>query len=271
MTDAASAVLLVENDPGGQHGVRILTLNRPERRNALSPELVVALTEALVDADADAHVRAVVITGADDGSAKSAFCAGGDLGGGPAGEGFFEQHKERGAFAELLLQLRRMTTPTIAAVNGTALGGGLGIALGCDLAVAAEDADLGTPEVKRGLFPMMIAALLYEQLPRKAANELVLLGGKVSGARAVEMGLVNKVLPRGEVLPAALTLAMQLAALSPSVLQLGKRAIAQQQDMPFEQKLAFLRDQLTLNLMLEDAAEGIAAFLEKRDPQWKGR
>lgn len=266
-----TSVLLVDSSPGGQDGLRLLTLNRPERRNALSPELVMALTAALVDADRDPAVRAVVLTGAGDGSPKSAFCAGGDLGGGVAGDGFFEQHKERGAFAELLLAMRRMTTPTVAAVNGMALGGGFGLVLGCDLAVAADDAELGTPEVKRGLFPMMIAALIYEQLPHKAANELVLLGGKVAGRRAVEIGAVNQVVPRGDVLSAALALAMQLAALSPSVLQLGKRALAQQRDMPFEQKLAFLRDQLTLNLMLEDAAEGVSAFLEKREPAWKGR
>lgn len=262
-------VLLVENKTAALEGIRVLTLNRPERKNALSPELVNALIEALVDADKERTVRVVVITGA-----EKAFCAGGDLsggGGGPQRDGFFEQHKERGAFADLLLTMRRMAKPTVAAVNGLALGGGFGVVLACDLAVAADDAELGTPEVKRGLFPMMIAALIYEQLPRKQANELVLLGGKVSGQRAVELGVVNRVVPRDEVLTNAFETAKALASLSPSVLALGKRAITQQLDMPFEQKLAFLRDQLTLNLHLEDAAEGVAAFLQKREPKWSGR
>jgi enoyl-CoA hydratase len=271
MMSQATDILLVDDAPGAAQGVRLLTLNRPERKNALSPELVAALTRAFAEAEADKAVRAVVLTGAGDGSARAAFCAGGDLGGGPGGDGFFEQHKERGAFAELLLTMRRMSKPTVAAVNGMALGGGFGLVLACDLAIAADDADLGTPEVKRGLFPMMIASLIYEQLPRKAANELVLLGGKVAGARAAELGIVNKVVARAEVKDSALAWATQLASLSPSVMQLGKRAIAEQHDMPFSQKLAFLRDQLTLNLMLEDAAEGVSAFLQKREPEWKGR
>ncbi len=266
MTD----ILLV--DDARTAGVRLLTLNRRERRNALSPELVRALIDALRAADVDETVRAIVITGAGDADdPKSAFCAGGDLGGGMAGDGFLQQHQERGAFAELLVCMRRSSKPIVAAVNGTAFGGGFGIVLACDLAVAADDARLGTPEVKRGLFPMMIARLIYEQLPRKAANELVLLGEEVQGARAVEMGVVNSVVPRAQVMEAARTYAMRLAALSPAVLGLGRRAVNRQLDMPFDAALDHLRDQLTLNIQLEDAAEGIGAFLQKREPQWKGR
>ena len=267
----APTPLLVDN-PAEHAGVRLLTLNRPEKKNALSPELVNALTAALVDADRDREVRAIVLTGAGDPHSKgSAFCAGGDLGGGPRGDGFFEQHQERGAFAELLLQFRRMSKPVVAAVNGIAMGGGFGLVLACDLAVVADDCVMGTPEIKRGLFPMMIAALMYEQLPRKQANELALLGGTVGGARAVQLGIVNHVVARVDVVKEAFAYADQIAAFSPSVMQLGKRAIAQQHDMPFEQKLMFLRDQLTLNVHLEDAAEGITAFLQKREAKWSGR
>lgn len=258
-----STELLLSSDDAG---VRTLTLNRPERRNALSPDLVKALTRGLREADADASVRAIVVTGAGD----KAFCAGGDLGA-PSGEGFLGMHEDRGSFAELLKTFRRMKTPSIAAVNGMALGGGFGIVLACDLAVAAKSAQLGTPEVKRGLFPMMIARLVYEQLPRKQANELVLFGEKVDAARAKELGVVNEVVDDDQVLEHALAYARRVAALSPAVVGLGRRAIHRQMDMPFDAALAHLHDQLTLNLQTEDAAEGITAFFEKRDPVWKGR
>lgn len=259
-------ILLVDDAPDGAEGVRLLTLNRPERRNALSPDLVSALVDALKAADDDDTVHVVVLTGA----GEKAFCAGGDLGA-PSGEGFLGLHEDRGRFVELLSTFRKMKKPSVAAVNGMALGGGFGLVLACDLAVASDAAELGTPEVKRGLFPMMIGRLVYEVLPRKAANELVLLGEKVSAARALEIGAVNRVVPPGDVRAAALELAGRMAELSPAVLGLGRRALNRQLDMPHDAALAHLHDQLTLNTQLEDAGEGIAAFFEKRDPVFKGR
>lgn len=259
-------LLLQENAPEGTSGVRVLTLNRPERRNALSPELVVALTNALQAADRDPSVRALVLTGAGE-----AFCAGGDLGGGSQADGFLGLHEERGAFANLLRTFRGLGTPTVAAVNGMALGGGFGLVLACDLAIAAEDARLGTPEVRRGLFPMMIGRLVYEVLPRRLANELVLLGESLNGKRAAELGVVNRAVSSAEVRAEGLALAARLARLSPAVLALGRRALNRQLDMPHDAALSYLHDQLTLNLQAEDAAEGVAAFFEKREPVFKGR
>lgn len=264
---SGSELVLQEDAPQGIVGVRVLTLNRPTRRNALSPELVLALTDALRQADGDSSIRAIVLTGAGD----STFCAGGDLGGSPQADSFLGLHEERGAFADLLRTFRHLGTPIIAAVNGMALGGGFGLVLACDLAVASADARLGTPEVQRGLFPMMIGRLVYEILPRRVANELVLLGDSVNGERAAQLGIVNRAVPASQVMDEALALAGRLARLSPAVLKLGRRALNRQLDMPHDVALSYLHDQLTLNLQTEDAAEGITAFFEKRDPEFKGR
>jgi enoyl-CoA hydratase/carnithine racemase len=260
--------LLVENTGP----VRRLTLHRPSRRNALSPELVAALTVALREADQDATVHAIVLDGAPSSDGRATFCAGGDLGGNVAATPHFaEQHSARAGFADLLLTFHRLGTPTIAAVDGVALGGGFGLVLACDLAVVADTARLGTPEVKRGLFPMMISALLDEVLPRKAAMELMLTGGEVDGARAVELGIANHVVAAEQVLQRAFELANTIACMSPAVVALGRRAVQTQRGMSLEQKLLFLRDQLTINLQLDDAAEGVAAFMQKREPRWMGR
>lgn len=260
-------VLIVEDHPDGREGVRRLTLNRPERRNALSAELVDALIGALHDADQSKDIRALVLRGAGD----RAFCAGGDLAGNMAGDGFLDMHYQRGQFAELLRAFRRMKTPSVAEVNGYALGGGFGLLLCCDLAVASDMTEMGTPEIKRGLFPMMIARLVYEHVPAKAANRLVLFGDKINGKEAVELGILNETVSPEELESKALEYAQRLAALSSSVIGLGRRAIYRQRDLSFDDALAFMQDQLTLNLQTEDAAEGVTAFFSKRDPVWKGK
>lgn len=250
----------------------LLTLNRPERRNALSPRLLEALLEAL--RAPGPRPGAFVLTGAGVG-----FCAGGDLGasdraGGGADDGedgFFEQHRGRAAFAALLGALANSPVPVIAAVNGDALGGGCGLAAACHLIVADERARFGTPELKLGLFPWMISPVLSRNLPRKIVMDMVLTGRRLSAIEARDLGLVNRVSAPGEALAGALALAEAVTAWSPAVVSMGLSALAAVEDLPLGPALAHMHSQLSLNLMLEDAAEGIGAFLGRRPPEWKGR
>ena len=244
--------------------ITLLTLNRPERRNALSPRLVEALLAAV--RAPERPVSAIVLTGAGTG-----FCAGGDLGSPGEDAGFFDQHRGRAAFAELLGALLASPVPVIAAVNGDALGGGCGLAAACHLVVADEGARFGTPELKLGLFPWMISPVLLRCLPRQVVMEMVLAGRRLSAAEARDHGLVNRVSPPGEALQGALELAAKVAAWSPAVVSMGLSALATVGDLPIGPALAHMHGQLSLNLMLEDAAEGIGAFLGRRPPEWKGR
>ncbi len=248
-------------------GVATLTLNRPERRNALSPELLDALIAALQSTKADADVRVVVLTGAGDKS----FCAGGDLGGQAVAGGVAGMHEGRKRFADLFHTLFELGKPTIARVQGTCLGGGLGLMLACDMAVVSEDATFGTPEIKVGLFPMMIMTLIFRNVGRKRAMEMILTGERMDAAEAHRVGLVNRVAPTAELDAAVATLADRVGSFSPAVLKLGRDAVYRTMDMQLDDALDFLRSQLTLNTMLEDAAVGIRAFLTKSKPEWKGR
>jgi enoyl-CoA hydratase len=247
-------------------GVASVTLNRAEARNSLSMALMDALVETLARLREDEGVRAIVLTGA----GEKAFCAGGDLTA-MAGDGPYGGHLARRRYLEVLEALREAGKPVVAAVNGAALGGGFGLVLACDLAVAADTATFGTPEVKVGLFPMMVAALLTRHVGPKRAMELALTGERIDAGRALELGLVNRVVPAGELASAALDLAASLAALSPAVLRLGREAIYTAADMEYGQALRYLHAMLSVNALTEDAAEGVAAFLEKRAPVWKGR
>ncbi|MCB9778984.1 MAG: enoyl-CoA hydratase/isomerase family protein [Alphaproteobacteria bacterium] len=248
-------------------GVLILTLDRPARRNALSPGLVSALLGALQAAAADDGVLAVVVA-----ANGSHFCAGGDLGpGGLAGDGLVAQHRDRADFAALLLALHHAPQPVIAAVHGDALGGGAGLVAACHMVVLADDARISTPELKVGLFPWMIAPVLARKLPRNVLIEMIVAGRKLDAADARAFGLANRVVPADAVRAEALALADAAAAHSPAVLRLGMQALAVVDDQPLESALAHMHGQLTLNLLTEDAAEGIGAFLSRRPPSWTGR
>ena len=254
-------VLYASND-----GVATLTLSRPQRRNALSAELVEDLSAALGRLAED-DVACAVLTG--DGKA---FCAGGDLAGGMMGaDGALAARRKRARFAQVLEEIHACGRPVIAAVNGDALGGGFGVAMACDMVVVDPGARLGTPEIRLGLFPMIILAELSRNVPRKRLAEMIYTGRRISADEALAWNLANAVSAPGAALAEAQALAARVAAHSPAILRLGKDAFFRSADLPLGPALAYLHEQLEANLLAEDAAEGVGAFLQKRPPVWKNR
>lgn len=247
-------------------GVATLTIDRPERRNAINPEVVRALSAGLDRAESDDSVRAVVLTGSGD----RAFCAGGDLGG-MAADSKAGQHRERAEVGELFGRMRRSRLPVVARVNGHALAGGFGLMLACDLVVAVDDAQMGMPEIDVGLWPFMITAVVQRDLPRKLALELMLTGRRIDAGEGARWGFVNRVVPRPDLDSAVGELTESLASKSPLIAALGKSSFYRAEDMTFEAQVDYLAGMLTLCLESEDAVEGVTAFLQKRAPEWKGR
>ena len=248
-------------------GVARLTLNRPDQRNALNGELLTQLVAAVRTARDDDAVRAVVLTGAGD----KVFCAGADLGGFAADAALVEKHFASDLFLEFFRLMPRLGKPSLCAANGHVLAGGMGLALSCDLLIAKEGARFGTPEINVGAFPYMIMAIIYRNVPRKKVNEMMLLGEQISAEDAVTYGLANKVVPADEFDEAVNDWAAKLASKSPVLMRLGHDAMYRQQDMALDDALEFLRSQLSLTFSTEDIQEGVKAFFEKRDPNWKGR
>ncbi len=247
--------------------VATITINREARRNALSGGVITGLLDAIKRCDQDPEVGVLVITGAGD----RVFCAGGDLGDQRMSEGALGMHHDRGEFVELLMAIQHCSKPIVGRINGHALGGGFGLTLSCDVAIAADTATFGMPEIKVGLFPMMIMAVVVRNIGRKRAMEMMLTGERISADVALEQGVVNKVVPADRLDEATHEMAKKIAGFSPAVLRLGRQAFYATQDMSFEQALRYLQSQLSLNTLAEDAAEGIMAFMERREPEWKGR
>jgi enoyl-CoA hydratase/carnithine racemase len=248
--------------------VATLTLNRPEQRNPLSSGMLRDLRAALGWARDEPGVRVVVLTGAGD----RAFCAGADLGSFGAEVPELERHHDRHQFVDLFLLMQDLGKPVVGRVNGHALAGGFGLACACDLLLAVESATFGTPEINVGVWPAMIQAVLARNLPRKVLLEMELLGERWPAARMHEVGLVSRVVATLEELDAATAdVAGRLARKSPAVLRLGRDSFYRQQDMEFRAALEYLQSQLTLVTLSEDAREGVSAFLQKREPEFKGR
>jgi enoyl-CoA hydratase/carnithine racemase len=248
-------------------GVATITLNDPDTRNALSPELLGGLIRAFERAREDPDARCVVLASAH----QRTFSSGASLGGFAGEQSLVEKHFGSEHFVALFKLIGELGKPTICKAAGHVLAGALGIALACDLIVASEDASFGTPEINVGAFPFMIMSLIYRNVPRKKANELLLLGERWSAHDALAAGIVNRVVPAGELDAAVAEWAGKLAAASPVIMRLGKQAMRRQLDMPLDDALDYLRAQLSLALSTEDIVEGVSAFFEKRQPQWKGR
>jgi enoyl-CoA hydratase/carnithine racemase len=242
-----------------------ITIDQPERRNPMSVETMRSLLDHTEEAMNDPQVGVVVYTGAGD----EAFCAGGDLSGSfvddPIG-----LHDSRGDVARLFRLMMRGGKPTIARVNGHALAGGFGLAVACDITICVHGAKLGTTEIRVGLWPMMISAVLARVMPQKAALELMLTGRVISPDEALRLGAVSRVVSAGELDEAVDEVVDGLLALSPTTLLLGKDAFYGMLDADLDTAFDRLQGGLTEIALSEDAAEGVAAFIEKREPRWQG-
>src|ERR1700739_62836 len=260
---AGSKVLYDVDDAG----VARITLNDPETRNALSVELLEGLSESLSRAREEDRARCVVLRS----SNERTFSSGANLAGFAADEALVHKHFGSERIVGVFRQIGQLGKPTLCAARGHVLAGALGIALACDLIVAGESASCGTPEINVGAFPFMIMALIYRNVPRKKANEMLLLGERMSAEQALEAGIVNRVVPADRLDAAVGEWAIKLAGKSPVIMRLGKEAMRRQLDMPLDDALDYLRAQLSLAQATEDIVEGVTAFSEKREPQWKGR
>lgn len=256
----------VRSERDGQ--VLTLTIDRPDARNALNGEVLDGLVAGLDDARHDEGIRVVVLTGAGD----RAFCAGADLAGALQGDGgAVDRHEGLGMLRRLFEVVERLDKPLVGRINGHALAGGFGVALACDLLVTVDDATFGTPEVKVGMWPFVISALIVEHIGPKRALDLMMTGRRLDAAEAKEWGLVNRVVPRVELDGAVADLTDQLVAGAPIALRLGRRAFHETREMGPHAAMAYLHGMLDVIVRTEDVTEGITAFFEKRDPEWSGR
>ena len=248
-------------------GVATISLDKPETRNALSDELLEELIAAFEQARDDDAVRCVVLTS----THEKVFSAGGDLGQFASDAPLIHKYFGTERFVRLFTLIGELGKPSLCAANGHVLAGALGLALACDLIIASETARFGTPEINVGVFPFMIMALIFRNVGRKKANELLLLGEQISAHEAERIGIVNKVVAPEAFDAAVADWAGKLAAKSPLLMRMGKDAMFRQLDMPLADALEYLHAQLALAFSTDDIKEGVQAFFERREPVWTGR
>jgi methylglutaconyl-CoA hydratase len=243
-----------------QDGIARITLNRPEKRNALDQELVCELKEAVASSARDPQCRVVLVTGA-----GTDFCSGADLSGldKSAQAGVLDNMADARNMADVFLMMRNHPRPIIAAVHGRALAGGCGVATACDIILASESAQFGYPEVNIGFVPAMVMAILRRSISEKAALELVVTGEVISAARAHEIGLIHRVYPDAQFQSDVTTYATKLAAKSASAVMLSKRLLYNMDSMSFEAALAAGVDTNAIARITEDCRRGVERFLKR--------
>jgi enoyl-CoA hydratase len=247
--------------------VATITLNRPEQRNPLSAGMLYDLVAAFRWCQGEEEVRVVVLTGA----GERVFCAGADLSSFEAGVPEVERHQQRRVYIDLFLLMVELGKPIVGRINGHALAGGLGLAGSCDLLIAVDTATFATPEINVGVWPMMIQAVLARNLPRKVLLEMVMLGERMTAMQMQSVGFVNRVVTRDLLDATVDEMTEKLAKKSAAVMRLGRDSFYRQQDMEFGPALEYLYGELLKVAMTEDSKEGVLAFFEKREPEFKGR
>ena len=243
-----------------------ITINRPEKRNALNAEVIAGIASGYRAAHDDANVRVIVLTG----TGEKAFCAGADLQntGGAFAQDFSKPNVD---YADLLRLSQNATKPAIARINGVCMAGGMGLLCMTDMAIASDHVIFGLPEVKVGVFPMQVLSLLQSIAPRRLVHEWAITGEPFDANSALAAGLLNYVVPQAELDAKVEWLAGRITDKSPTAIRRGKYAMRAIASMSFDESIAYTETQIALLAMTEDAKEGLKAFAEKRKPSWTGK
>jgi len=246
--------------------IATITLNNPDQRNPLSATMLRDLASAFRWCKDEPEVHVVVLTGA-----GRVFCAGADLSSFDGEMTGLEKYRSRDLFVDLFVLMSELGKPIVGRINGHALAGGFGLACSCDLLVAVDTATFGTPEINVGIWPMMIQAILSRNIPRKILMEMEMLGDRWTASQLQSLGIVNRVVAHDLLDSTVDEIAQALAKKSPVAMRLGRDSLYRQQDMDFRAALHYLHGQFLLVSQTEDSREGIKAFFEKREPDFKGK